>query len=249
VLDDIIGLIILAVVGGLARGEEMTGLGVAQITAAAFGFLIVALLLGSFLVPPLVRGISRLKLPGMATALAVTLAFGLAWLAYAAGSAMLLGAFAAGILLRKTSLVREIETGIAPLGHFFVPLFFVTVGAAMDLRVFNPIDPANHRTLLIGGLLIAAAVIGKFLAGYAPFWTRQRKTVIGVGMIPRGEVGLIFAQTGLAAGIFDAGLVSAVTLMVMVTTFLAPPLLRLLFPPAQGPSAKAEGSQELVTEP
>jgi Kef-type K+ transport system membrane component KefB len=84
----------------------------------------------------------------------------------------------------------------------------------------------------VGGLLIVAAIVGKFLAGYAPFWFRGKKAVIGVGMIPRGEVGLIFAQMGLVSGVFDARLFSAVTLMVMVTTFIAPPLLRLLFPPS-----------------
>jgi Kef-type K+ transport system membrane component KefB len=88
----------------------------------------------------------------------------------------------------------------------------VSVGAAVDVRVFNLLEPGNHPTLLVGGLLIVAAVVGKFLAGYAPFWLRANKKVIGVGMIPRGEVGLIFAQMGLAAGVFDPRLFSAVTL-------------------------------------
>ena len=91
------------------------------------------------------------------------------------------------------------------LGHFFVPLFFVVVGASVDVRVLNPLDPANRPTLVVGGLLIVVAVIGKFAAGYAPFWFEGKKHVIGVGMIPRGEVGLIFAQMGLAGGVFDAG--------------------------------------------
>jgi Kef-type K+ transport system membrane component KefB len=94
-----------------------------------------------------------------------------------------------------------------------------------------------------------AAVIGKFAAGYAPFWLKANKKVIGVGMIPRGEVGLIFAQMGLASGVFDAGLFSATTLMVMVTTFLAPPLLKLVFPPcAGGPPTESQGIEDLVTQ-
>jgi len=156
---------------------------------------------------------------------------------------------AAGLLLARTEQVRHIESGIAPLGHFFVPLFFVVVGAAVDVRVLNPFDPANRQTLEVGGLLIVAAVAGKFLAGYAPFWFRGKKSVIGVGMIPRGEVGLIFAQMGLQQRVFDAGLFSAVTLMVMVTTFLAPPLLKLLFPPRPPTGQqKPQGVEELVTE-
>jgi len=102
----------------------------------------------------------------------------------------------------------------------------------------------------VGGLLIMAAVIGKFLAGYAAWWFRGKKAVIGVGMIPRGEVGLIFAQMGLATGVFDLGLFSAVALMVMVTTFLAPPLLKFLFPPVRPGQRplRSEGVEELVTQ-
>lgn len=250
VIDDVIGLVILAVVAGLAQGQEVTALGVVKTTGVAFGFLAGTLLVGSFLVPPLVRFVSRVDLPGTPTMLAVMLAFGLAWLASVAGSALIIGAFAAGLLLRGTPQAHEVERGVAHLGHFFVPLFFVSVGAAVDVRVLNPVDAANRQTLLVGGLLIVAAVVGKFVAGYAPFWFRGKKQVIGVGMIPRGEVGLIFAQMGLASGVFDAGLFSAATLMVMVTTFMAPPLLKWLFPAAH-PEEKPpepEGLEDLVTE-
>ncbi|HEX8201653.1 MAG TPA: cation:proton antiporter, partial [Isosphaeraceae bacterium] len=224
VIDDVIGLVILTVVTGLTEGQAVTPAGVATTTAIAFGFLLATLVLGSLAVPPLVRLASRVDLPGTSTILALMLALGLAWLADRAGSALIIGAFAAGLLLSRTEQAAEIEKGIARLGHVFVPLFFVSVGAAVDVTVFNPLDPANHRTLLVGGLLIAAAAVSKFAAGYAPFWFPGRKAVIGVGMIPRGEVGLIFAQAGLTAGVLNAGLFGAVTLMVMATTFLAPPL-------------------------
>jgi Kef-type K+ transport system membrane component KefB len=232
VIDDVLGLVILAVVGRLAAGAQISVLGVSAITAAAFGFLAAALVLGWFLVGPLAGWFGRLNLPGSATTLAVMLAFGLAWLAaeVAGPAMMILGAFVAGVLFKRTPEAREIHAGVARLGHFFVPIFFVYVGAAVDLRVFNPRISENWPTMGIALLLILVAVLGKFLAGYAPFWFRGRKAVIGVGMIPRGEVGLIFAQMGLASGIFDARLFSAVTVMVMATTFLAPPLLRLLLP-------------------
>jgi Kef-type K+ transport system membrane component KefB len=250
VIDDVIGLVILAVVSGLTQGQEVTLLGVAQTTGIAFGFLIGTLLVGRLLVPPLVTLASRVNLPGTPTILAVMLAFGLAWLASVAGSALIIGAFAAGLLLRETPQAHDMERGVAHLGHFFVPIFFVAVGAAVDVRVLNPLDPANGQTLLVGGLLLVAAVLGKFFAGYAPFWFRGKKHVIGIGMVPRGEVGLIFAQIGLAAGVFDPGFFSAVTLMVMVTTFMAPPLLKLLFLPRE-PAQRAgrpEGIEDLVTE-
>lgn len=100
-------------------------------------------------------------------------------------------------------------------------------------------------------MLILVAVIGKFLAGYAPVWFKGNKKVIGVGMIPRGEVGLIFAQTGLASGVFTPQLFSAVTMMVLVTTFMAPPLLKYLWPssPQTPPPPAPEGIEELVTMP
>jgi Kef-type K+ transport system membrane component KefB len=250
ILDDVVGLVILTVVAGLTQGQPVTPQGVVTTTAIAFGFLAATLLLGRILVPPLVRVASRLGLPGTATMLAVVVALGLAWLAHAAGSAVLIGGFAAGLLLAGTRQAPEIERGVAHLGHFFVPLFFVSVGAAVDVGVFNPLDPANHRPLLVGGLLLAAAVAGKFLAGSAPFWFDGQKSVIGVGMVPRGEVGLIFAQMGLVSGAFDAGLFGAVTLVVVVTTFMAPPLLEFLFPPRQPGhvAPEPEGVEELVTE-
>jgi Kef-type K+ transport system membrane component KefB len=138
---------------------------------------------------------------------------------------------------------------VTELGNFFVPIFFVTVGAAVDVRAFNPVDPSTRPTLIVGGLLIVAAVLGKFAAGYAAPWFKGKKSVVGVGMIPRGEVGLIFAQMGLSSGVFDAKLFSAVTLMVMVTTFIAPPLLRALFPPSDAAwiPPEADGIEELVT--
>ena len=121
------------------------------------------------------------------------------------------------------------------------------MATTLQVQGANP----NRTKFLVGGLLIVAAVVGKFLAGYAPVWFRGNKKVIGVGMIPRGEVGLIFAQMGLATGVFDPGLFSAATLMVMVTTFIAPPLLKLLFPRVrtERKPPEPEGIEELVTEP
>ena len=220
VIDDILGLLILGVVAELAEGREVSWLGILQTTASALGFLVAALLVGTHVVPVLFRWAGRIELPGTATALALIAAFGLAWLADRCGSAMIIGAFAAGLLVVRAPQSREIERGITEIGHFFVPLFFVAVGAAVDLNALNPLDPASRQSLLIGLALIITGVAGKLAAGYAPFWFRGNKMVIGVGMVPRGEVGLIFAQAGLASGVFDAGLFGGVTMMVIVTTLL-----------------------------
>lgn len=243
VLDDVIGLVILTLVAGLAGGEAVTAAKVARVSSVAFGFLVASLLVGGLVVPPLFRAGRRLALPGTSVVLSLVLAFGMAWLAEECGSAGIIGAFAAGLLLARTPEARGVEHEVASVGYFFVPLFFASVGAAVDLRALM-----NAPTLVVGALLIAAALVGKFLAGYAPFWFRGRKAVIGVGMIPRGEVGLIFAQLGLTAGVFDAGLFGAVMLMVVVTTFSAPPLLKaLLGPPLAKPPA-GEDVGELAAE-
>ena len=251
VIDDVVGLIILAVVTGLTQGQEVTTLGVLQTTGIAFGFLIGTLLVGRFVVPPVIQFLSKVDLPGTPTILALVLAFSLAWLAAGAGSAVIIGAFAAGLLLRDTPQAHAMEKGVAHLGHFFVPIFFISVGAAVDVKVLNPFDPANSWSLFIGLVLIVAAVVGKFLAGYAPFWFKGKKHVIGIGMIPRGEVGLIFAQMGLSKNVLSPAQFSALTLMVMVTTFMAPPLLKWFFPPVAPqtpPPEEYQGIEELVTE-
>ena len=118
------------------------------------------------------------------------------------------------------------------------------MGAAVDVRAF-----ADPQVLMVGGALIAVAIIGKVAAGFAPVWFRGKKLVIGVGMVPRGEVGLIFAQMGLTAGVLTTGMFSALTLMVMVTTFMAPPLLKVLFPPTgRAPREPVGAVAELTTE-
>ncbi len=244
VLDDVLGLVILTVIAGLTNGQPVTFAGIAGTASIAFGFLLITLLLGRLLVPPLFRLLRRRRLPSAAILLAVMLALGLSWLAHAVGSAVIIGSFAAGLLLAGAERTTEIEHGIANLARFFVPFFFVMVGAAVDVRALN------GWMLLTGALLIVAAVTGKFAAGYAPFWFRGRKSVIGAGMIPRGEVGLIFAQMGRQSGVFNAGLFSAVTLMVLVTTLMAPPLLKLLAPRGRGEPKppKQEGVAELTAE-
>jgi Kef-type K+ transport system membrane component KefB len=148
-------------------------------------------------------------------------AFILALLAEHAGSALIIGAFVAGLIMQPTAQRETIERGVVRLGHFFVPIFFVVVGASVDVRSFT-----QPMVLGLGGAITAVAVIGKMIAGYAPWWFKGRKLVIGVAMVPRGEVGLIFAQTGLTAGALNNGEFSAVMLMVMATTFIAPVALK-----------------------
>ena len=223
VIDDVVGLIILSVVATMTAGAALEPLSVLRISAVAVGFIVLALLLGNRIAPTLFGVIERVRVSGALGAAGLAFAFLLAWAATAAGSATIIGAFAAGLILHSTPQRAQIERSTTTLGHFFVPIFFASVGASVDLRTL-----ANPAMLAAGGALTLVAILSKVAAGYAPWWFRGRKLLIGVAMVPRGEVGLIFAQMGLASGALSPVLFSALTLMVMVTTFVTPPLLARL---------------------
>ena len=235
VIDDILGLIILGVVSGLIEasgsgdGGGVSTLGVGIIFLKAFGFLIVAILVGNLISKKLFNLVEMMKVRGVLLLSALSFAFLFAFLASLVGLAPIVGAFAAGLVLAGTNQFKSIEHNLKPVSDFFTPIFFIMVGAAVDVSVFNPFVSENIPILLIALILFVVAVIGKFVAGYAVFQKGINKAVVGVGMIPRGEVGLIFAQVGLTYGVFNSQLFSAVTVMVMLTTFIAPPLLKVLF--------------------
>lgn len=240
VLDDVGGLVILSVVSGIAAGGALTVGGVAATTAIALGFVAGALVLGRLVVPPLFRVFARMRGAGTLAVFGLAFAFALAWLAQAAGSAMIIGAFAAGLVLHDTPQRAEIERSVTTVGHFVVPIFFAVVGASVDLGALAAREP-----LTIGGALIAVAIVGKFLAGYAPVWFRGRKALVGAAMIPRGEVGLIFAQMGLASGALTPALFGAVALMVLATTFVSPPLIAAIARRAPRPASPDAPRQDL----
>jgi Kef-type K+ transport system membrane component KefB len=236
VVDDILGLVLLTVISAIAAGEKMTAGGVGRIFVVAFGFVALAIVIGSVLAPKLISLIARLRVAKALFFTSVMFAFALAWLATAVGSALIIGAFAAGLILAKTDRGRDIEHEVHDVAQFFIPIFFVSVGAAVDLKQLNPFNPASRPFFLVGLALTAVAIVGKLLAGYAAFGRPLRKFVIGVGMVPRGEVGLIFAQLGLSAQLLSPGLYSSVAMMVIITTFVTPPVLRALLAPTAGPA-------------
>ena len=220
VLDDIVGLVILAVVADVVAGTAISALHIIRISAVAILFFAAAIVVGMRIIPPAFGLIERIRTAGALGVLGLAFAFALAVLAKMVGSALIIGAFAAGLVLFGASQKQEIERSTTTIGHFFVPIFFATVGAAVDLRAL-----ANPRSLGIGAALIVCGVIGKIAAGYVPWWFRGRKLLVGAAMVPRGEVGLIFAQMGLSTGAIDAGVFGAIMLMVLVTTLITPPML------------------------
>jgi Kef-type K+ transport system membrane component KefB len=189
-------------------------------TIAAVGFVAVALVAGSFAAPPVFRFVERLRTSGALGLVALAFALLLAVLAQWAGSAMIVGALAAGLVLHRTPQRAAIERGVTQLGYFFVPIFFASVGAMLDLRRLS-----EPRALLLGTALVVTGVVGKLVAGYALRGFEGNRLVVGVAMIPRGEVGLIFAQVALTSGAIGAAGFGAIMFMVIVTTVITPPWL------------------------
>jgi len=226
VIDDVMGIIILSAVQGIAISGALQWGGVVKTILLSAGFLAAALWLGPHLSHALVKIVHRMRVRGVLVGMAVCFAFAMALAAHALGTAMIVGAFTAGILLARTDKKEDIDETIRPVVDVFAPVFFVMVGAKVDLSVFNPSTAENRAVLGLAALLILAAVAGKIVSALAVRDRKLNRWAVGFGMIPRGEVGLIFAQIGLTAGIVEPGLYAAVVAMVIVTTFLAPPLLK-----------------------
>jgi Kef-type K+ transport system membrane component KefB len=244
VFDDVVGLIILSVVASMVAGAQLTFSGVGLTALIAVGFVVVAIALGSVAIPPLFQLVERIRVTGALGIIALGFALGLAWLATQLGSAMIIGAFAAGLILHPTPQRHEIEDSATQLGFFFVPIFFASVGASVDVAALLTPD-----ALIVGSLLIVVGVTGKVLAGFAPWWFQGNKLLVGVALVPRGEVGLIFAQLGLAVGVLTDERFGALMLMVVVTTFMTPPLLGLIAarrPPDAESGPDEHGIDDLV---
>lgn len=243
VLDDVLGIIVLAVVASLAKTGEIQVLNIVYLIVSATAFLIGAILLGRLFNPYFVALVDRLKTRGQIILPALIFAFVLAYIGAAIHLEAILGAFAAGLVLAETEKRAEIEEQVIPIADMLVPVFFVVVGAKTDVSVLNPFDPANREGLIIATFLVIIAIIGKVVTGLGVFGQPGiNRLAIGIGMVPRGEVGLVFAGVGASTGVLSESLDAAIIVMVIITTFIAPPLLRLVF---EEPKAEAgESLQE-----
>ena len=222
VVDDVLGLIILTVVVRIVE-QGSVGIGtVATTIGLAVGFLLLTSVIGFATFPKVFATIakhSRSTATVSVTAIGVALAFSV--LADKAHLAPIIGAFVAGLALRRISASERVERDVASLGHIFVPVFFLYIGITTDLSAMF-----DARVIAIALLLSAVAIIGKIAAAVGAFGTKSDKLVIGFGMLPRGEVGLIFATIGLKVGALSEEMYGSILFVVLLTTLLAPPLLR-----------------------
>jgi len=236
VIDDVMGLVILAVVGGIIVGADrgqplsLAQTGVVLVKAAVF--LFGALGLGVLISPHLFSLASRLRGRGVLLATALVVCFSLSYAAAAIGLAAIVGAYAAGLILEDVHFKEFAERGeqhvkdlIAPIASFLVPIFFVLMGLRVELRAF-----ARPEVLGLAGLLVVAAIAGKQACALGAVGGGLDRLSIGIGMIPRGEVGLIFASIGMTLRVggqqvISQAVFSAVVIMVVVTTLVTPPAL------------------------
>lgn len=257
VLDDVMGLIILAVVSAIATTGSVSALTIGLISAKAIGFLVGSIMVGHFAAPILGKGFSKIH-AGVGMKFTLAISFGLAFAAVAQliGLAPIVGAFAAGLVLdpvhfryfkdhhivadikhaldgasadtRKRVLLsmeghadKHIEELVEPIGHLLVPIFFVMTGMGVRLETMFDLS-----TVLVALGFTAAAFIGKILAGTVA--GPVRKSIVGWGMVPRGEVGLIFASIGRGLGVINDQIFSVIVIMVILTTLCTPPILTTL---------------------
>jgi Kef-type K+ transport system membrane component KefB len=229
VIDDVFGLILLGLVSTLAAGAAVTLLDIGTAAGIAIGFLVLAIVMGIRIAPRLFNVVDKMNARGVLLVAAFSFMLIVAGLADLAGSAMIIGAFAAGLILSRTNQFDTIESQIKPVSDIFAPIFFISIGARLDLGLLNPFGEGNLSVLGIGLGLFVIAVVGKVLSGWAVWWRGFNRPAVGIGMMPRGEVGLIFAQIGVTSGVLNDELFGAIILMVIGTTFIAPFLLKWAF--------------------
>jgi Kef-type K+ transport system membrane component KefB len=248
VIDDVLGLVILAVVSGVitaaSTGGSLSALAILWIIGKALLFLGGAIILGQWLSPKLFRLASRLRVQGMLLAVALIFCFALSYLANLIELATIVGAFAAGLVLDEVHYrdlfdpsEHTIEELIHPIYIFLVPIFFVRMGIQVDLSTFGTVS-----VLGFAAALSVVAVVGKMVCALGVLEKGLDRISVAVGMVPRGEVGLIFAGIGLSLILHGKAVISnevysAVVIMVIVTTLITPPALKVTL--ARGDAKKA----------
>ena len=222
VVDDVLGLIILTVVTRIVE-QGTVGIGtIASTIGLAIGFLAVTSTVGFTIFPQLFARIAKgARSTSTVSVVAIGIALGFSVLADKAHLAPIIGAFVAGLALRRIATHERVERDVSSLAQIFVPIFFLNIGISTNIRAM-----ADARVIGVALILSAVAIISKIAAASGAIGSRGDKWTIGFGMLPRGEVGLIFASIGLSVGALSEELYGSVLVVVLVTTLVAPPLLR-----------------------
>ncbi len=222
VADDVMGLVILTVVVRIVSEGSVSLLSLAGIVGVAVGFLVLTTVVGVRIVPPLFALVSRhSRSAGTLVAVALAFTLAVAELANAAKLAPIVGAFVAGLALGRSRSADRVRRELTPVGHLLIPVFFLGIGIDADVAEFT-----HPAVLGLAAALLVLGVLGKLVSALGLWGSPGDKTLVGIGMIPRGEVGLVFATLGLRQAIFGEDVYAALLLVVLATTLLTPPLLR-----------------------
>lgn len=258
VIDDVLGLLVLAVVSAMARGGEVSMMFIAILVLKAVGFLALAVVLGGFLANFLSRFFASISTGhGMKLAMALTFALGFAYIASIVGLAPIVGGFAAGLVLERVHFTRfnvpeivedlhalngdtdipeaaitrlvdkydhaHVEDLVKSIGYLIIPIFFIYTGMLVDAS--SLVNPNVYVTAIV---LAFVAIVGKLVAGVGAKGLFLEKLFVGVSMIPRGEVGLIFAAVGRGLGVIPNDIFSTIILVIILTTVIPPTFISSL---------------------
>lgn len=234
VIDDILGLIVLSLVLGLALGQGGGAVGIAVLGAKVILFFLGAILLGRTLVPVILKGASKMgvTVPVITAGIIIALLFASA--AELLGLAGIVGAYLAGLMISMTKFQNEIFEGVEHVGYaFLIPFFFVSIGTAADVRGLT------GNLIVFTALALVLAIITKVVGCGGGAWisglTFNESLGVGVGMIARGEVALIVAKIGLDSGLIAEDLFTSMVVVAIATTVVTPPLLRIVFKGKENP--------------
>ena len=243
VIDDVIGLLVLAVVSSLATGRvDYVSIGIIAVLATTFTILVVVF--GARLVNRLKQRIENLRIDHSLLMFALVLCFGLAVVANLIGIAGIIGAFLAGVALSEATDGTRLHQQSQALTEFTTPFFLVAIGMQLNLAVF-----LSTSVVVLSAVVIVLAVITKFVGcGLGAIGKGRRCAIqVGVGMIPRGEVGIVVAQIGLAMSAVSDAIYGVVLAMSVITTLIAPPLIKLAFAAERGANQPSEYDSEFQT--
>jgi len=246
VIDDVLALLVLATVSGVASGSGINWLQVGVTAAMALTFVVFITLAGTRIINYAAPKIERLHTHNPLFIAALALCLGLAWLSESIGIAAIIGAFLAGMVLADRSDQEHLLHKTEALVHMWLPFFLVNIGMQLNISVFK-----NGMVIAAAVVITILAVIGKYYGGIlgARDLGKRSARQIGMGMVPRGEVGIVAAQMGIAMGALDENLYAVVLFMAVATTLLAPPFLRRFFAGEEElPVAEGSTPQEPVVE-
>ncbi|MCC7210441.1 MAG: cation:proton antiporter [Candidatus Brocadia sp.] len=239
ILDDIIGVVILAILYDFAVKGSVSVYDTAKVLGFIVVFLLIAPVITKLLTPLIAKASLKSKTQGTIPTIMVSLILAMAFISHKIGAPGILGSFAAGIALARRfflplgstidhyspGLAEKIEENMKPIINLFVPVFFVVVGATINLKA---IDFQSVTFWQMAGFLTSAAIITKMISGIWVKGSLMTKLSTGIAMVPRGEVGLIFAEVGKKSGIFNDLVYAIIVFLVALTTLVAPLLLRFV---------------------